>query len=117
VIAVGGVLLAWVMYGARPVRGESIGVATNPIHALLLRKYYVDELYDAVFVRPLLALFRWCARAFDLGVIDGIVNGVARGVTLWAQGMRRIQTGFVMNYALGILLGAVAVIAFVLTRG
>src|SRR5262249_34265072 len=116
VIAVGGVAVAWAMYGVRPVRGEAIGVARNPIHALLLRKYYVDELYDALFVRPLLAVFRWCARVFDLGVIDGIVNGVASGVTMWAGGMRRIQTGFVMNYALGILLGAVAVVAFVLTR-
>jgi NADH-quinone oxidoreductase subunit L len=115
-VAVGGVVLAWVMYGLRPVRGESIGVARNPIHALLLRKYYVDEIYDALFVRPLLRLSEWCARAFDLGVIDGIVNGVGRLVTGWAQGMRRIQTGFVMNYALGILIGAVAVVAFLLSR-
>ncbi len=115
-VAVGGVLLAWVMYGLRPVRGETIGVAKHPIHALLLKKYYVDELYDALFIQPLYRLSEWCARSFDLEVIDGIVNGVARLVTGWAQGMRRIQTGFVMNYALGILVGAVAVIAFVLSR-
>ena len=115
-VAVGGVLLAWVMYGLRPVQGEAIGVARNPVHALLLKKYYVDELYDALFVQPLIRLSRWCARAFDLAVIDGIVNGVARLVVAWAAGMRRIQTGFVMNYALGILVGAVAVIAFFLTR-
>ncbi|PYO36661.1 MAG: NADH-quinone oxidoreductase subunit L [Candidatus Rokuibacteriota bacterium] len=115
-VAVGGVLLAWVMYGLRPVRGEAIGVARNPVHALLLKKYYVDELYDALFVQPLIRLSRWCARAFDLAVIDGIVNGVARLVVAWAAGMRRIQTGFVMNYALGILVGAVAVIAFFLSR-
>ncbi len=115
-VAVGGVLLAWVMYGLRPVRDDTIGVAKHPIHALLLKKYYVDELYDALFVQPLYRLSEWCARSFDLEVIDGIVNGVARLVTGWAQGMRRIQTGFVMNYALGILVGAVAVIAFVLSR-
>jgi len=115
-VAIGGVLLAWVMYGLRPVRGEAIGVARNPVHALLLKKYYVDELYDAVFVQPLIRLSQWCARAFDLAVIDGIVNGVARLVVAWAAGMRRIQTGFVMNYALGILVGAVAVIAFFLSR-
>jgi NADH-quinone oxidoreductase subunit L len=115
-VAVGGVLLAWVMYGLRPVRPQSIGLARNPIHALLLRKYYVDELYDAVFVRPLLRLFGWCARAFDLGLIDGIVNGLGRLVAGSAQGLRRIQTGLVMNYALGILLGAVAVVAFLIRR-
>jgi NADH-quinone oxidoreductase subunit L len=115
-VAVGGVALAWVMYGVRPVRSESIGVATNPLHALLLRKYYVDELYDTLFVRPILALSGWCARVFDLGLIDGIVNGVAGLMAAWAQSLRRIQTGFVMNYALGILLGAVALVGFFLVR-
>ena len=116
VVAVGGVLLAWGMYGLRGVRPEAIGVPRNPVHTLLLRKYYVDELYDALFVKPLLGLSRWCARVVDLGVIDGIVNGLGRAVAGWAQAMRRIQTGFVMNYALGILLGAVAVVAVLLTR-
>src|SRR5262245_24543924 len=115
-IAVGGVLLAWVMYGLRQVRSETIGVSRNPIYVLLARKYYVDELYDALFVQPIYRLAQWCARIFDLGVIDGIVNGIARVVTAWATGMRRIQTGFVMNYALGILIGAVAVVAFFLSR-
>jgi NADH-quinone oxidoreductase subunit L len=115
-IAVGGVLLAGVLYWLRPVRGEAIGVARNPVHALLLHKYYVDELYDALIVRPLFRLSEWCAQGFDLGVIDGIVNGVARLVAAWAAGMRRIQTGFVMNYALGILIGAVAAVAFFLVR-
>ncbi|HXJ84907.1 MAG TPA: NADH-quinone oxidoreductase subunit L [Candidatus Methylomirabilis sp.] len=116
-VAVAGVVLAWLMYGRRPVRAETIGVATNPVHRLLLNKYYVDELYDAVIVRPLFRVCEWCARAFDHAVIDGIVNGVASVVTAWALGMRRIQTGFVMNYALGILIGAVAAVAYFLVRG
>ncbi len=115
-VAVGGVVLAWAMYFRRPVRAESIGSATNPIHALVLNKYYVDELYDALFVRPIYRLSLWCARAFDLGFIDGIVNGVGRLVVGWAQVLRRVQTGFVMNYALGMLAGAVAIIAFLLAR-
>jgi NADH-quinone oxidoreductase subunit L len=115
-IAVGGVVLAWVMYGWRPVRSETIGVSRNPIYTLLARKYYVDELYDALFVQPIYRLAQWCARVFDLGVIDGIVNGIGQLVTTWAMGMRRIQTGFVMNYALGILIGAVAVVAYFVTR-
>ena len=64
----------------------------------------------------MVGVFRWWARAFDLGLIDGIVNGVGRLVAGWAEGMRRVQTGFVMNYALGILLGAVAVVAVLLAR-
>jgi NADH-quinone oxidoreductase subunit L len=116
-VAVGGVVLAWIMYGRRPVRADVIGVARNPLHALLLNKYYVDELYDAVIVRPLFRLSGWCARVFDQAGIDGTVNGVARVVVAWAAGMRRLQTGFVMNYALGILIGAVAAVAYFLSRG
>ena len=116
VVAVAGVLLAWLMYGRRPVKAEEIAVPKNALHSLLLHKYYVDELYDALFVRPLFALSGWCARVFDLGVIDGAVNGIGRLVVAWAQGLRRIQTGFVMNYALGMLVGAVAIVAFLLSR-
>jgi NADH-quinone oxidoreductase subunit L len=66
-------------------------------------------------VRPLLALYYALAR-FDLGVIDGIVNATGRFVLGWAAGARRIQTGYVVNYALTMLAGAVALVAFLLVR-
>jgi NADH-quinone oxidoreductase subunit L len=116
VVAIAGVALAWVVYGRTPVRAASIGVARNPLHKLLIEKYYVDEIYDALFVKPIYHLSLWLARVFDPGLIDGIVNGVATVVAGWARGLRRVQTGFVMNYALGILLGAVAVVAYLLAR-
>ncbi len=116
VVAVGGVVLAWLMYQWRPVRAEDIGQPRSAFHALLLNKYYVDELYDALFVTPLYRLSRWCARVFDLGVIDGTVNGIGRVVVAGARGLRQIQTGFVMNYALTMLLGAIAVVAYLLAR-
>ena len=69
-----------------------------------------------VVVRPLLALCVFLARVVDLGLIDGAVNGLGRAVLGWAQGLRRIQTGYVVNYALTMLLGVVALIGFVLAR-
>jgi len=115
-VAIAGVALAWLVYGRTAARAASIGVARNPLHRLLIEKYYVDELYDALFVRPIYRLSLWLARVFDPSVVDGIVNGVANLVTGWARGLRRVQTGFVMNYALGVLLGAVAVVAYLLAR-
>jgi len=115
-VAIAGVALAWMVYGRSPVRAASIGVARNPIHKLLIEKYYIDEIYDFLFVKPIYHLSLWLARVFDPRVIDGLVNGVATVVASWARGLRRVQTGFVMNYALGILLGAVAVIAYLLAR-
>jgi NADH-quinone oxidoreductase subunit L len=116
VVAIAGVGLAWMVYGRSPVRAATVGVARNPLHRLLLHKYYVDELYDVLFVRPVYRLSVWLARVFDPGVIDGLVNGTGAAVVAWARGLRRVQTGFVMNYALGILLGAVAVVAYLLAR-
>jgi NADH-quinone oxidoreductase subunit L len=116
-VAVAGVLSAWMAYGRRPIKAEEIGVPRHALHALLLNKYYVDEIYDALIVRPLYRLYLWCARVFDLRVVDGIVNGVGSMVVAWARSLRRVQTGFVMNYALTMLLGALAVVAFLLARG
>jgi NADH-quinone oxidoreductase subunit L len=116
VIAIAGVALAWYVYGRSPVRPASIGAPRNPVHKLLLEKYYVDEIYDFLFVRPIYRLSLWLAGVFDPRVIDGLVNGTATATLAWARGLRRVQTGYVMNYALGILLGAVAVVAYLLAR-
>ena len=111
-----GVILAWVLYVARPVRPEMIGHPRTGLHALLLNAYYVDALYDRAIVRPLFALSTFLARRVDLGVIDGAVNGIGSAVVAWARGFRRLQTGYVVNYALTMLIGAVALIGFLLIR-
>ena len=103
------------MYMMAPVRPETIGRAENPLRAFLLNAWYVDWLYDRVFVRPLVALYRFLAR-FDLGVIDGIVNLTGRLVVAWSAGARRVQTGYVVNYALTMLAGAVVLVSFLLAR-
>ena len=114
VASLAGLVVAWQLY----VRGRAdvakIGVPQNGLHRLLLDKYYVDELYDRVFVRPLFALSRWCAEAVDARVIDGVVNGVAAVIARAAAGLRRYQTGFVMNYALSMLVGVVALLGWFL---
>jgi NADH-quinone oxidoreductase subunit L len=114
VASLAGLTVAWQLY----VRGRAdlakIGVPQSGLHRVLLHKYYVDELYDRAIVKPLLALSRWCAEAFDAGVIDGAVNGVATLIGGAAARLRRLQTGFVMNYALSMLVGVVALLGWVL---
>jgi NADH-quinone oxidoreductase subunit L len=116
VVVVAGFVLAARRYKLVPVKAEQIGQPRTPLRALLLNAYYVDALYDRAIVRPLLALSEVLARAFDLGLIDGIVNGIGRGVLAWGAGLRRVQTGYVVNYALTMLAGAVVVVAFLLLR-
>jgi NADH-quinone oxidoreductase subunit L len=116
VVVTAGVVLAWVMYIATPPRPALIGEARTPIHALLLNAYYVDWLYDRAIVRPLYALSVFLARVVDLGIIDGLVNLTGRAVVGWAATIRQLQTGYVVNYALTMLVGAVLVVGFLLTR-
>jgi NADH-quinone oxidoreductase subunit L len=116
VVVVVGVGLAAYRYKLSPVKADQMGQPRTPLRALLLNAYYVDALYDCAVVRPLLALSTLLALAFDPGVVDGIVNGVGRGVLAWGAVLRRAQTGYVVNYALTMLAGALVVVAFLLVR-
>ena len=115
-VFVAGVMVAWFMYMATAVRPDTIGRPRTPIHALLLNAYYVDAIYDRAIVRPLLALSRFLAGVFDVRLIDGLVNLLGRAVVASASGLRRLQTGYTVNYALTMLAGAVAIVAFLLAR-
>jgi len=84
--------------------------------AFLRRSWYINELYDTVFGRPSERLAAFSATVIDPLVIDGGVNGVATLVRKSGSLIRRTQTGYVRNYVLGIVLGTVLVLAFMLTR-
>jgi len=115
VFGAGGVL-AFSMYRQSPVRPEAIGQPRSWVHALLLNAWYVDWIYDRLIVQPIYALSLALAQVFDPRIVDGIVNGIGRGVSAWGAGLRRLQSGYVANYALTMLAGAVIVVAFFLAR-
>jgi NADH-quinone oxidoreductase subunit L len=115
-VVAAGIVLAWSRYVTRPVRPDTIGQPRTVVHRLLLNAYYVDALYDRAVVRPLYALSCFAARAVDQGLIDGLVNLTGRAVLGWAAGFRRLQTGYVANYALTMLAGAVVLAGFLLAR-
>jgi NADH-quinone oxidoreductase subunit L len=116
IVVAAGILLAWFMYVATPVKAEAIGRPTSAVHRLLLNAWYVDWLYDRLIVRPLYALALFLAGVFDLGVVDGIVNGLGRAVAWSSAGLRLLQTGYVMNYALTMLAGAIIFVVYFLVR-
>ena len=106
-----GVLLAGAVYLARRVRERSM----EP--AVLRQAWGIDALYAGVIETPGLAFSSWLAYVLDTKVIDGAVNGVGSAVRTAGSRLRRVQTGYVRNYALGIGVGVVAVLAFMATRG
>ena len=75
VTAVAGISVAYRMYVQQPALSDRVAGAAGWVHNLLLHKYYVDEIYDALFVNRVKDLGSALA-AFDLGVVDGGVNGV-----------------------------------------
>lgn len=119
--------------------------ALGPLFAVLENKYWVDELYRAIVVEPYLVLSRFLAEAvdgrfwhdwfhdvlivggyrglarflavpFDLGVIDGLANALAGWTLALAANLRRIQTGFVRNYALSVFFGVIVILGYLILR-
>ncbi len=74
--------------------------------------WYVDRSYHRVFVRGFYALAAFLARPVEAGIIDGTVNGIARLVQRTAGQLRRLQTGYVRQYALAVMVGVVAIVAW-----
>lgn len=111
VVAVVGILLAWLMYGVQVIPAKAI--ATNPVvrpfYALLAHKYYIDEFYAWVIKYIVLGLSNGAA-LFDKYVVDGIVNGVARGVRGIGDVTRRTETGALQNYGAAIFGGALIIV-------
>jgi len=108
-----GFAVAYVLYARRPELAVAWRTRLGPIFTLVEHKYYVDELYDRVFVRPCLALARFLNDIVEPRVIDGAVNGIADFFLLEAREFRLIQTGRVSSYALWTLGGAIGIVLVV----
>ena len=103
-----GFLLAWLLYIRRPETPKRLAESLSAPYRLLAGKYFVDELYALLIVRPLVwisANFLW--RAVDEESIDGLVNGVAREAGEIGDRLRHLNSGNMRTYAAWVILGAV----------
>jgi len=114
-VALGGIALAWVIYGAKIVPSSVFARAFKPIHVLLENKYYADVLYERVIVGFLYyqVLGSACA-TFDRVIVDGAVNGVGKGARGSANVVRYVQNGQFQTYGAlafgGLVFTAIAVL-------
>jgi NADH-quinone oxidoreductase subunit L len=143
-LALLAIAAAWLLYGRKtltkgdrdPLRG-----ILGPIFTGMENKWWVDELYEVLFIRTYVHLAhflaetldwrfwhdwfhdrvlgafyrngtRWLAGSFDLGVIDAFANGLGTITGMAAAGLRKLQTGFVRTYALAVFVGVVLVLAY-----
>ncbi|MFZ3331370.1 MAG: NADH-quinone oxidoreductase subunit L [Candidatus Acidiferrales bacterium] len=110
IIALLGLLIAWWFYIKSPDTPRKLAQSLRGPYTLILHKYYVDELYNAAIIQPLLWISTnvlW--HVIDEGVIDGTVNGTARVARESGAQLREIQSGNARTYARWVVIGAVGV--------
>ncbi len=120
-------------------KAESVAGTFSGLHTLLYNKYYIDEIYDALVVNPIKRLSAWClsfdlgvidwfvnfaawftrltawfSHKFDIYVVDGFINSMSTIVSFNSGIWRRLQTGYLQNYAFIFVLGILALVVKVL---
>jgi NADH-quinone oxidoreductase subunit L len=113
-----GFLLAWLLYWKSPGLPGRITASVGALYRAVAGKYYVDEGYDAVFVRPVVegsTNVLW--RGIDVALIDDSVNALASGARSVSGAFRRMQSGNLRSYAGWVVAGAALILAYMVWVG
>ena len=113
-----GLFTAWMMYIRYPEAPAKLAATQRPLYNFLLNKWYFDEIYDRIFVRPA----RWLGRVLwidgDGKIIDGTINGITMGlIPRLARFAGWLQSGYIFHYALAMVLGVLGLLIWVMMRG
>jgi len=110
-----GIYLTFVAYKKKPEFSAKLRKAAGDFYEILLNKFYIDEIYEAIVVQPIVLVSdRYLRRGVDEIVIDGTVNGTGRTVRFFGKILRRIQTGFVQDYALVFIIAITIIVGFLI---
>ncbi len=113
-----GLLVAWWFYIVNPAMPRRLAETQPHLYRFLLNKWYFDEIYDAVFVRPARALGRFLWKRGDGSVIDGLINWLAMGaVPYFTKLAGRWQSGYLFTYAFAMVLGIVVFVTIIAMSG
>ncbi len=113
-----GIALAWVFYVLWPGLADRVAQRLGLLYRLVYNKYFVDEVYQALVVKPLVGGSRevlW--QGVDVGVIDGTVNGIGQRARGIGAALRLLQSGYIRSYATWVLLGSLAALLAVGVTG
>jgi NADH-quinone oxidoreductase subunit L len=116
VIALIGIGIAYLFYVKNPALPKLLGERWKGLYKLVFNKYYVDELYEILFINSLKNLGMGLWKGFDDFVIDGTINGIAYLIGLLSGAMRKMQTGLVQNYAFSMIIGGIVLVAYYIVR-
>ena len=109
-LAIATVVLTFRALVHRRYTAAADSVAPTGLGGILYNKWYVDELYDRIIVRPLIALWRACWQVVDVRLIDASVNGLAASGKMAGWAMSLLQTGRVATYLTVFVIGALLIL-------
>jgi NADH-quinone oxidoreductase subunit L len=113
-----GFVLAYLFYIRDTHRPAALAAQHPFLYRFLLNKWYFDEIYDAIFVRPAMWIGRFFWRTGDQRIIDGLgPDGISARVLDVTRGVVRVQTGYVYHYAFAMLIGVAALVSWYLVGG
>jgi NADH-quinone oxidoreductase subunit L len=112
VIALVGIAIAFSMYVQNTALPKRFTDAFPTLYRAVYNKWYVDELYDYLFVNPCKAFGQFLWKGFDVLVIDGVVNGVASVMMGFSGIFRYMQSGLIHNYAWSMAFGVVVMLGY-----
>ncbi|WP_411351089.1 NADH-quinone oxidoreductase subunit L [Leisingera aquaemixtae] len=114
----GGLVLALWFYIWNPSLPKRLAEQQRPLYLFLLNKWYFDEIYNVIFVKPALALGRFFWKRGDGNTIDGFLNGLAMGVVpFFTRLAGRAQSGYIFTYAFWMVLGIAALVTWMSIGG
>ena len=116
VIALIGIGIAYLFYVKNPALPKMLAERWKGLYKLVFNKYYVDELYEILFINSLKNLGTGLWKGFDEFVIDGAINGTAYLIGLLSGAMRKMQTGLVQNYAFSMIVGGIVLTVYYIVR-
>ena len=109
-----GFAIAYLYYIAAPWLPAATARALRPLYLFLLNKWYFDELYDWIFVKPAFAIGRLFWKGGDGAMIDGAIDGTAAGVSRVTGRVVKLQTGYMYHYAFAMLIGVAAMLTWLM---
>ena len=115
-VAVVGIYIAYKCYMKTPDLPARITARFPVLYEYIYNKYFIDELYDAAVVEPIKEGSDFLWHGVDDQVVDGTVNGSASFMGWFASHLRKLETGFIQNYALAILAGVLIVTGYLIGR-
>jgi len=112
------ILMAWLLYARREVTRSTftdpLRRMLGPVFTAIENKWWVDEFYQVILLKPFHIISDCLAHPFDQGTIDATLNGFASGAKGLAGILRKVQSGYVRNYALAVIAGLVLILAYLL---